>query len=105
MDEEIIISGYTLEFIMIFDDFQTYLDETRDPIYRMVLSAFGELKEKEMVTVNVVANVDGNEFKTELEYTKSNLDILTDVINPYFEKLEDYETCAVIMKLHSELIS
>jgi len=105
MNKDFIVSGHTVKFDVNYNDFQTFLDETRDPVYRIILSAFEDLKKDEKVKVNVLADIEGNQFKSELEYTKSNLDILTDVINPYFERVEDYETCAKIMKLHSELIS
>jgi hypothetical protein len=32
---------------------------------------------------------------------KNNSDILIDVINPYFESIEDYEICGKIIKLYN----
>jgi len=96
-------SGLTLSFTDHFTDYKTFMDASRDPIYRVILSAFTELNEKERVSVSVTAQVDNTEFESELEFTKLNLDILTDVVNPYFEEIEDYETCAKVMQVLSEL--
>jgi len=95
--------GNTISFKDHFEDYKTFMDETRDPIYRTILSAFESLKEKERVSVSVKAKVDNTEFESELEFTKSNLDILTDVINPYFEGIEDYESCGEVMKVLNQL--
>jgi hypothetical protein len=104
MNEKLITSGLTLKFETIYDDYGTFMEETRDPIYRTILKAFKKLKDREKVSVNVFALVEKLEFESELEFTKENLNILTDVINPYFESLEEYEICAEIIKIHSELV-
>ena len=97
--------GFEISFEDHFDDYKTFMDVSRDPIYRTILSAFETLKEKEAVWVNVKATVLDTEFESELEFTKSNLDILTDVINPYFEGIEDYESCSEVMKIIDNLVS
>lgn len=103
MDNNFECSGLTLTFKTIYDDYGTFMEETRDPIYRTILSAFKNLKEKEQVCVNVIAHVGETKFESNLEFTKSNLDILTTVLNPYFEKLEEYETCSEVMEVFSGL--
>ena len=105
MDNDFTLSGLTINFKSTYDDYKTFMDETRDPIYRTILTAFKELKEKDRVVVNVFAKVEKTEFESNLEFTKSNLDILTDVINPYFESIEDYESCSEVMTILSELVS
>ena len=104
MDENIIISGLTLKFKTVYDDYGTFMEETRDPIYRTILKAFKKLKDRNKVSVNVFAMVEELEFESELEFTKENLNILIDVIIPYFEDREEYEICAEVMKIHSELV-
>ena len=103
MEINIVTSGLTISFNDHFSDYGTFMDVSRDPIYRTILNAFKELKEKDKVSINVTAHVDNTEFESELEFTKLNLDILTDVVNPYFEEIEDYETCAKVMEVLSEL--
>ena len=104
MDENYVLSGLTIKFKSIYTDYETFMNETRDPIYRTILAAFQSLKEKDSVTVNVFAEVEKTEFESNLEFTISNIDILTDVINPYFESIEDYESCSEVMKILSELV-
>ena len=96
--------GFEIFFKDHFVNYKTFMDVSRDPIYRTILDAFMELKEKESVWVNVKATVLDTEFASELEFTKSNVDILTDVINPYFEGIEDYESCSEVMKILDELV-
>jgi hypothetical protein len=103
MDNNFVKSGLTIKFVSIYSDYQTFMDETRDPIYRTILTAFKDLKEKDSVIVNVIAKVEDVEFESNLEFTKLNLDILTTVINPYFESIEDYESCSEVMGILLEL--
>ena len=103
MGIDFVRSGLTISFKDQFGDYGTFMEASKDPIYRVILIAFEELKTGSSVSVNVSASVDNTEFESKLEFTKSNIDILTDVINPYFEEIEEYETCAMVMKLFSEL--
>jgi len=103
MNENLEISGNTLKFNKNYDNYDTFLDETRNPIYKAILREFKKLKEDDQVRVNVIGNIDKTEWSSKFEFTKSNLDILTTVINPYFENLEEYELCNETMKLFSEL--
>jgi len=105
MDENFILSGLTINFKSTYDDYHTFMYETRDPIYRVILTAFKDLKKKDSVFVNVFGKIEESEFESNLEFTKTNLDILTDVINPYFESIEDYESCNEVIKILSELVS
>ena len=105
MEVDFVKSGLTITFKNKFNDYGTFMEASRDPIYRTILSAFKELKEKEKVAVSITANVDSTEFESEIEFTKLNLDILRDVVNPYFEEIEDYETCNKVIQLLSDLQS
>lgn len=105
MNNNFVLSGLTMNFKSIYNDYPTFMEETRDPIYRTILTAFKDLKEKDSVVVNIFAKVEKTEFESNLEFTKSNLDILTDVINPYFESIEDYESCGEVMTILSDLVS
>ena len=97
-------NGLEISFKDHFDDYKTFMDTTRDPIYRTILSAFKTLNVQEKASIVVKAKVLDTEFESELEFSKEQIDILIDVINPYFEEIEDYETCAEIMTLIESLI-
>ena len=96
-------SGLTMTFTSIYDDYNEFINDTRDPIYRTILSAFQKLKNEESVHVNVNACIDNTNFTSEFEFTRFDTSILTNVINPYFEELEDYETCSEIIKIYTDL--
>ena len=100
MTEDFTPTEFTLNFREEYDDFDTFMDDTRDPIYRTILSAFKNLKKKENVVININANVSCEPVNSELKYTKDNANILVEILNPYFENLEEYELCAEVMKIH-----
>jgi len=104
MDEELMISGLTIEFTEEYKDFPTFVSKTTDPIYRAIIDGFNDVRETGKMNLTVKANVDKTQFKTLFEYTKADAYILKDVINPYFEQKEDYEICEVIMQIYSELV-
>jgi predicted DNA-binding protein len=103
-NDEYAFSGLTLELREEYDDFSIFIEKTRDPIYRAIINAFKNLEKTEKISLTIKSNVADTEFKTAFEYSKNNADILKDIINPYFEMMEDYETCAEIMNLYSNLI-
>jgi hypothetical protein len=103
MNEEYVISGLTLQFTQEYDNFATFVQKTTDPIYRAIIDTFNDLRKIEKSTLTVQAIVDGTQFDTIFEYTKDDANILKDLINPFFEEMEDYETCKRIMDLYSEL--
>lgn len=100
------ISGHTLEIQTAYEDFGSFMDETRDPVYRTIFSAFKELMEKKTptVTVTVRAHVDNMDVESVLEFSKENSNMLTEIILPYFESVEEYEMCSEVLKIHKKLI-
>jgi hypothetical protein len=114
MKEKYIISGsslengvstgeLTLEFAQKYEDFPSFVEKTTDPIYRAIIDAFNDVKIIGKMRLRVQAYVDNTKFDTVFEYTKDDAYILKEVINPYFEGKEDYETCKKIMELYFEL--
>jgi len=96
---------HNLSFNESYDDFDSFMDDNRESIYRTILRSFIELKEYDSVTINIHGFIADGEVKSVLNYTKENSNILIDVINPYFENIEEYETCTVVMKIYNELVS
>jgi len=103
MNEDVVISGITLRFETEYESFPSFMKESADPIYKGILSVCQNLEKVDKVALIVQANIDGTEFDSTLEYTKDNISILKDVINPFYEGIEEYETCEKIMKLYSTL--
>lgn len=102
-DNGVEISGLTLQFSQEYDSFDTFVQKTTDPIYRAIIDTFNDLRRNGKSTLTVQAYIDGTKFDTVFEYTKNDAYILKDLINPFFEGIEDYETCRKIMDLYSEL--
>jgi hypothetical protein len=98
------ISGTTLIIETEYADFGTFMEETRDPVYRTILEAFKELLKKDRVNVIVQASVDNAEFESDLEFTRNSINLLDEIVIPYFESIEDYETCNEVLKLQKKLV-
>jgi single-stranded DNA-specific DHH superfamily exonuclease len=88
-----------------YPNFIEFLKNEKYGIYHKILEAF-EL----MITTNndikkllVVAKVEGVTFYTGFNINKNNIELLSETIMPYFEKIEDYESCNRIHKLCMEL--
>jgi len=92
-----------LRFPTTYDDYESFINDTRGTIYRAMLSVYGDLDGREKGSVDVHANIAETEFTSELKCGFGNLDRLINIINPYFEGIEDYETCAEVMRVYSKL--
>jgi hypothetical protein len=100
MNKESIVTR--LNFDEEYDDFMSFLNETKDPIYRAIYKAFNNLHNGvDTVKIIVHAHVDETKFESIFEYTKSDADVLMDLIIPYFEQKEDYEACAEIITIYN----
>lgn len=83
-----------------FDDF--YKHEKHN-IYNEILNIFddilkGNIKESKLL---VIARIDGVIFNTDFKINRNNTSLLTETIIPYFEQLEEYETCQRVKELLS----
>lgn len=88
-----------------YDDFPTFYKNSKDVIYRKIIETYEKTKipGQEMMTLIVSGTIDDHYFDTDFPIKKTDLSLLTDVVNPYFESIEDYETCGKIMELCKEL--
>jgi hypothetical protein len=87
-----------------YDDFPSFYKESKDIIYRKIIDTFESAKAsgKETQILIVTARIENQPFDTDFPIIKSDPGLLMRII-PYFESIEDYETCGKIMKLYSEL--
>ena len=99
MQEEILTE--TLRIETNFPDFMSFYNESEETIYRKILEIFEDLKtsNKDQKQLIIIANIDGFVFDTIFYILKDNHQLITDVIRPYFERMEDYETCEKIVKI------
>lgn len=88
-----------------YSDFKQFYISEKRTIYMKIIDAFQQLinenvEKKELL---VLAKVEGHVFDTTFIIDKESKKILKDVVSPYFETLEEYETCSRINKVYSEL--
>ena len=90
-----------------YPDFDSFYYESKETIYRKLIDAFEKVNIPENKTTNltVVGNIQGKPFNSKFIIEKSNLGLLMSVLIPFFEDMEDYETCSKIVKLYDSLKS
>jgi hypothetical protein len=88
-----------------YNDFTEFYDANKGTIYKSILDVFEELKtsRKKTLSLLVVSEIGGLEWDTEFNFSKSQNKILVRDVMPYFEQIEDYETCSKIKNLHFDL--
>lgn len=88
-----------------YESFKMFYDENIILIYKSVINLF-ELfknKRKKVIKLSVDAKIDGLNWGTDFVYRRTDINILTRDLLPYFEHIEDYETCVQIRDLYKEL--
>lgn len=87
---------------IIYSDFDSFMDANREKIYRGIIEIFNELKfsKKKSLSMELFANINGFNWDSEFSFTQDDAIVLTRDLIPYFQDIEDYETCSEIMKLY-----
>lgn len=85
-----------------YKNFKHLYDTNKEDIYKGVVEIYEELKNsrKRSLMLLVTTDVGPLSWDTEFIFKKEEYEILIDQILPYYEEIEDYETCAKIKKLH-----
>lgn len=88
-----------------YNSFPQFYDENKEIIYRSIIDVFDAFKTKKVSNLILVisAKIEDISWKTEFNFTKQESIILKRDIMPFFEDIEDYETCNRIKNLHKEL--
>lgn len=88
-----------------YESFKNFYDENIVLIYKSVIDLF-ELfknKRKKIIKLSVDAKINGLKWGTDFIYYRTDIIILVRDLLPYFESIEDYETCIQIRNLYKEL--
>jgi len=95
----------SLELKGKYDDFSDFYDHNKKIIYESILDVFKEFKttRKKKLTLFVSAKIKGLEWDTEFNFHKEEAVVLKRDLMPFFEEIEDYETCGEINNLYKEL--
>lgn len=88
-----------------YNNFDDYIDESREPIYKSIVELFkGFLEQKNTTLIlHVDSVVGGVKWDTNFNFTIKENHILSQDILPYFEGNEDFETCVEIKELCKKL--
>jgi len=82
-------------------DFTDFYGVNKIIIYNNIINLFEDFKDKKkkLLVLELSANIQNIEWKTELEFSRKEIYILKRDILPFFEEIEDYETCEKVSKL------
>lgn len=84
-----------------YNEFSDFYDVNKVVIYKNILKLFTQFKNKEktILVLTISAKIKGLDWETDLKFTRSEINVLKRDIMPYFEQIEDYETCGKICEL------
>jgi hypothetical protein len=90
-----------------YSGFTDFYDTNKVTIYKNIINLFGNLKNKEKNKIILVlsAKIMDLDWETELKFGRQEITVLIKDLIPYFESIEDYETCGEIHNLYLELSS
>lgn len=90
-----------------YSGFTDFYDINKVKIYKNIINLFGNLKNKEKNNLILVlsAKIMDLDWETELKFSRQEIIVLIRDLIPYFESVEDYETCGEIHNLYIELSS
>lgn len=88
-----------------YDGFSDFYDVNKVIIYQNILKLFKtfEDKEKDQLVLTISAKIKGLDWETDLKFNRDEINVLKRDIMPYFEEIEDYETCGEICELYTTL--
>ena len=94
-----------LNFDGRYNDFNDFYSENKTEIYKTIIEIFAEFKKtkKKSLNLQISAKIKGLDWDTEFNFKRDETIILTRDVMPYFENIEDYETCSEIFSLNKEL--
>ena len=90
-----------------YSGFTDFYDINKVKIYKNIINLFGNLKNKDKNNLILVlsAKIMDLDWETELKFSRQEITVLIKDLIPYFESVEDYETCGEIHNLYLELSS
>jgi hypothetical protein len=90
-----------------YSGFTDFYDINKVKIYKNIINLFGNLKNKDKNNLILVlsAKIMDLDWETELKFSRQEIIVLIRDLIPYFESVEDYETCGEIHNLYLELSS
>jgi len=88
-----------------YKDYNSFYNENKTLIYQNIFSLFKSLKRKDKNNLILVlsAKINGLHWEADLKFSRENVIVLYKEVLPYFESIEDYETCGEIHALYQKI--
>lgn len=88
-----------------YEEFNDFYGENKIVIYKNILKLFTNFKkqDKDELLLIISAKIKGIDWETELKFGRKETIVLVRDIMPYFEEIEDYETCGQICDLYKKI--
>lgn len=88
-----------------YDNFTDYFEENKKEIYLNIIKTFeGFLNNrKKILTIYIYGIISLYSWESEIKINRSDIDFLIENLIPYFENIEDYETCGKVVELYNNL--
>jgi hypothetical protein len=89
----------------IYEDFPNFFNSNKEKIYLEIVDIFREFKisKRKCMSFNLSTTIGGMRWDTTFKFYKEESIILKRDILPYFESIEDYESCEIINNIHKDL--
>lgn len=86
-------------------DFNDFYSKNNEIIYRTIIELFGKLKSKkyQYATILITTKIKDLNWDTDLTFSLAQSFLLKRDILPFFEEIEDYETCVKIQSLDNQI--
>lgn len=100
-------NSITLNIEETHDDFRKFYDNSKPVIFKTIIECFNILltnPRKKKISLVVIGRISGYNWDTEFTFYKDDKQTLLRDVLPFFEQIEDYETCSEIINLHRELV-
>lgn len=87
-----------------YEDFKDFYDENKNLIYKSILEIFKGFTKtrKKSLTLHLSAKIKEYDWDTEFNFSRNEIIVLKRDLMPYFEEIEDYETCNEIKNLYRQ---
>lgn len=88
-----------------YKGFSDFYDENKILIYKNIIDLFASFKDKtkNKLVLTISATIKGFDWETDMRFNRKDMIVLIRDIIPYFENIEDYETCNEIKILYGEI--
>ena len=95
----------TLNIYVKYSGLEDFLETNKRTIFLNFIEIFRKMTviEKPIISLCIIWNTDEIVMKTTYQVDKSDINILNEILLPYFLDIEDYETCSEIKLLYEKL--